>query len=414
MTDPDRNAVTPLLLGLGWFPEQIGGLNRYFRGLFDALATAGDAPRAVVVGPGAGAPAAVTVVGRHGDRLPARLRRYTEAARNASGGVDVVDAHFALYALLPVVLGSLRRLPLVVHFHGPWSAESRATGGRRLSVAAKHRVERLVYRKAAAIVVLSQAFGRVLVEHYGIEPWRVHVVPPGVDLERFQPGDRREAREQLGLPVDGWIVLAARRLVPRMGLSVLLESWARAEIAEGLLLLAGEGSERRELEALAERLGVKGSVRFLGPVDEAELPLYYRSADVSAVPSLELEGFGLAALESLACGTPVIATAVGGLMEALSRLEADLLVPPGDAGALAARLRTARDSSKPLPAPARCREHAERYSWRKAAARNRDVYAAALPPPHRRPRPRRRRACRVHRPLHQRRPRPRRPCWISI
>lgn len=375
-----RPGAAPLMLGVGWFPDQIGGLNRYFRGLFEALAAGGGAPAAVVLGPATDPPAGVTVAARHGDPLLVRLRRYARAVRRPAAGADLVDAHFALYALVPVLFGPLRRLPLVVHFHGPWRDESQLAGERGLSLAAKRLVERLVYRRAADVVVLSQAFRRVAVERYGVEPWRVHVVPPGVDLERFESGSRSEARARLRLLAGAWIVLAARRLVPRMGLDTLLESWAQAGIGDGQLLVAGDGPERARLEALAESLGVTASVRFLGRVADEELPLYYRAADVSVVPSLELEGFGLAALESLACGTPVVASAVGGLPEAIGTLDPTLLVPAGDADALAARLVAARDGSQPLPAAEACRAHAEAFSWTKAADRNRDVYARAGQP----------------------------------
>ncbi|HSX21689.1 MAG TPA: glycosyltransferase, partial [Gaiellaceae bacterium] len=111
---------------------------------------------------------------------------------------------------------------------------------------------------------------------------------------------------------------------------------------------------------------------------EADLPDLYRAADVSVVPSLELEGFGLTVLESLACGTPVIATTGGGPAEALAPLDRSLLVPPGDTDALADRLRSAREGA--LPDTRACRAHAERFSWHRAAALNREAYARVLTP----------------------------------
>src|SRR5439155_6568924 len=104
------------------------------------------------------------------------------------------------------------------------------------------------------------------------------VVPGGVDPEVFAPGDRRVARDRLGISTDSWVVLAVRRLVPRMGLDVLLEAWQQLDRAEGqsLLLLAGEGPARAELESLAERLGIREQVRFLGTVSEADLVACYR------------------------------------------------------------------------------------------------------------------------------------------
>src|SRR5207244_9289725 len=164
--------------------------------------------------------------GRQRQPLPLRLPSYAIAARAAGRDATVVDAHFALYARLPLLLPSLRRRPLGVHFHGPWADESRAEREVGPGIAVKRAVERSVYRRAERLVVLSAAFKQVLVERYGISPWRIDVVPPGVDLDAFSPGDRVAARRRLGLPAEGPVVVAARRLVARTGVHVLLEAWA--------------------------------------------------------------------------------------------------------------------------------------------------------------------------------------------
>src|SRR4029077_8245672 len=104
---------------------------------------------------------------------------------------------------------------------------------------------------------------------------------------------------------------------------------------------AGEGPERAPLEALASRLGISSSVRFLGRVDDETLVACYQAANVSVVPTVALEGFGLTVLEALACGTPVIATDAGGMPEGLAPLDPTLIVPAGDAPSLAQRLETA-------------------------------------------------------------------------
>lgn len=377
--------ATPLMLGAGWFPDQLGGMNRYFRGLFEALTADGAAPHAVVFGPATDTLDAVTVVGRYDDRLTSRLRTYSRAARVVGQSAGVIDAHFALYALLPTMFGSLHRKPLVIHFHGPWRDESRAAGERGIRLAAKRFVERRVYGRAMAMIVLSHAFAQLLVERYGIDPWRIHVVPPGVDLDRFSLGSRAEARERLGLPDKAFIAASVRRLVPRMGLETLLEAWAQADIGDGVLLIVGEGPERASLEAYADRLDLARSVRFLGSLDESELPFLYRAADVSVVPSHTLEGFGLVALESLACGTPVIASATGGVPELLDSLDPEMLIPPGDAESLARRFRSVRDGRAPLADSSSCRAHAERYSWSAASAATRAVFASAVTGSPRRP-----------------------------
>jgi glycosyltransferase involved in cell wall biosynthesis len=357
----DRPPEDVLLLGMGWPPGQHGGLNRYVRSLLEALRESGTDPTAVVVGPAPDASAEVRVAGSAGDALPLRLWRYARAVPRSPA---VVDAHFALYAFGPVVLGRLRRAPLVVHFHGPWADESRGLRWPRRAV------ERAVYLRARELVVLSAAFRRVLIERYRVQPWRIHVVAPGVDLERFSPGDRAVAREALRVPAGARVAVAARRLVPRMGLGVLLDAWEQLADDRRLLLIVGDGPERQALEARAG-----ASVRFLGRVSDEELVACYRAADVAVVPSLEHEGFGLVVLEALACGTPTVVTDSGGLPAAVAGLDTSLVVAAGDAGALAARL------AAPLPERERCRAFAERFTWARTARESQAVYARALRPP---------------------------------
>jgi glycosyltransferase involved in cell wall biosynthesis len=366
--------VVALLLGLGWFPDQTGGLNRYFRELHEALRDQGLSPRAVVIGPALDVGAEVAVAGSADDPLLSRVRRFTKAAAKQGKHADVVDAHFALYAFVPVVIGALRRKPLVVHFQGPWADESAALGEAGARIALKRTLEKVVYRRATAVVTLSGAFKRMLVERYGVQPWRIEIIPPGVDLTRFSPGDCLGARQALGLDSASTIACSVRRLVPRMGLDVLLRAWSRLD-GDRVLLIAGDGPDRVRLEKMSASLGLADSVRFLGTVTEDELVSVYRAADVSVVPSTELEGFGLVVLESLACGTPVVATDVGGLPSALVGLEPRSLVPEGDADGLAKRL------TQPLPERAACRTVAERFSWDVCVDRHVNLYERAVRPP---------------------------------
>jgi glycosyltransferase involved in cell wall biosynthesis len=392
MTAPDvadapARQVVPLLLGLHWHEDDPGGLHRYLADLLGALRKAGLHPRVVVAGPARDAPVGVVAGGRFTDPLPVRLWRYARAAKRASAGIDVVDAHFALNAFWPVVVGPLRRRPLVVHFQGPWAQESRASGqhgGWR--IAAKRRVETSVYRRASAVIVLSAAFKQLLVDGYGIPTWRVEVVPPGIDLARFTPAGRDEARSALGLPPDGALVVAVRRLVPRMGLDVLIEAWAQVQrvVPEARLVIVGGGPEGDRLHDQAARLGVGSSVRLAGRVDEDTLVRWYQAADLSVVPSVALEGFGLVVLESLASGTPTLVTDSGGLPESVVTLDPSLVVRAGDPDALARRIRLGLDGTEPLPDPARCRAHAETFAWPAIAERHRAIYEAAVRPTGRR------------------------------
>ncbi len=361
------------MVGTGWFPHDTGGLSRYVRGLGEALAAAGGQPRVLVTGPVDGAPPWVESVAEEGASPTTKALAF----RRACASAELLDVHFALHGLAAVHHRS-RHAPFVAHFHGPWAAEAVAAGSAsRPGRAARRQIERTVYRKADAVVTLSSAFRRLAIERYGVEPWRAHVIRPGVDLKTFSPGDRGRARSRFDLPEDAFVVVAARRLVTRMGIDTLLDAWPLGE--GSLLIVVGEGPERDRLEARAS-----GGVRFLGRVDDHTLVAAYRAADVAVLPSIALEGFGLAALEALACGTPVIASDVGGLPEALEGLADDLLVPPGDAAALHTRLERARAGTQPLPTRDRCRVHAERFGWEAAAAAHRELYASLVNPSPRR------------------------------
>lgn len=376
---PSASHPAVLMLGKGWFPEQLGGLDRYYRDLFEHLPEA----RGLIVGPAPDSPGRLTAASRHDAPLPRRMIALWRAVRYAGRDARVVDAHFALYAFVPMLLGRLRSLPAVVHFQGPWADENVSAGDTSSVRRTIRRVlERLVYRRAERAIVLTSAFRRVLVEQYRVSPWKVRVVPPGVDLEHFSPGDRRHARAAFDLDEAAFVAVAVRRLVPLMGLDVLIEAWAcaRSELpAEAQLLIAGDGSERGRLEEQIERLGLSRSVRLLGRVSDESLVDLYRAADVGVVPTRSFEGFGLVVIEAAACGTPTIVTKVGGLPEAVHALDISLAVAPDDIVALAERIATAA-SPAGLPTREETRLFAEGFSWEAAVKRNREVMQEAIAP----------------------------------
>ena len=244
----------------------------------------------MVIGPAAGAPARLAAVSRAGAPLARRLPAFRRAALRAGRGAELIDAHFALYAAGPLLLSRLRGTPAVVHFHGPWADESSVERGEEVH-GLRRVLEAAVLRHARAYVVLSSAFRRVLVERYGVVPWDVHVLPPGVDLERFSPGDRAAARDRLGIPAEtrSW-PLSVRRLVPRTGVGELLDAWelAAAELPAGAtLLVAGDGPLAGELgaraSAIASRAGADGgAVERRGPA--GRLPRRRRGGRADAQP----------------------------------------------------------------------------------------------------------------------------------
>ena len=197
MTPEVPKPARPLLVGMEWFDDVPGGLNRYVRDLHAGLTRVGVRPHTLVAGPMAEPVPGVEAVSRYTGPLIGRMRHLAVAAGRLRTSCDVVDAHFPLTAA--PVLAVLRRKPFVVHFHGPWAEESRSDGEhRRIVLSVKTALERVIYRRARRVVVLSEAFGRLAVGRYGVDPSHVEVLPPGVDLDRFTPGDVAEARHSDG------------------------------------------------------------------------------------------------------------------------------------------------------------------------------------------------------------------------
>ena len=277
-------------------------------------------------------------------------------------------------SLLPVLPFRARSLKADVAVHAQWqtvaaSVLARALLGRpRRIVCAAHGRE-LLFNPAPAGSGLDAEYDRARhfflhqvdtflpVSHYtagllhdrGIPSHRVHVVPNGVDPDRFRPQDDPPLRQRLGLS-DRSLLLTVGRLVPRKGIDTVLR--ALPTIAERCpdvaYVIAGTGPDRSRLEGLADRLGVQRRVRFVGEVDHDRLPLYYSAADLFVMPAREdppdVEGFGLVFLEANACGTPVIGTRSGGIPDAVQDGETGLLVPPNAPDAFAeATLRVLTD-----------------------------------------------------------------------
>ncbi|MGI9175066.1 MAG: glycosyltransferase family 4 protein, partial [Rhodothermales bacterium] len=272
--------------------------------------------------------------------------------------------------------------PMVVHFHGPWAHEGFVERPNRVSYGLKRALEKAVYRKADRFIVLSQAFHDVLAQDYGVPEDRIRIVPGGADIDRFDIADsREEARRRLGWPTDRPILLAVRRLARRMGLENLIGALdqVRREVPDVLLLIAGKGPLAETLQAQIDEGGLEDHVKLLGYLPDDDLPLAYRAANLSVVPTVAFEGFGLITVESLAAGTPVLVTPVGGLPEVVRDLAPELVFDQSDEEAIADRLTGVLRGNVKLPDAASCRCYAaKRFDWRTIAAQTRDVYEEVL------------------------------------
>lgn len=364
--------MSVLMIGLEWFHDNPGGGGRYLTDAARGLAARGHRVTVVVPKLEAESPPHEVVdgvslwrfeLGRPWSRLTGAARLLADLAA-AEGPFDVVHSHFALHGALPLYHPAIARARRICQFQGPWAAESAVEGAGGASRLAKYAIERLAYARCDAFVTLSEAFARLLARDYAVDSARIRVVPAGIDLARFTPGDRAAARQALDWGPEPTF-FAMRRLVHRMGLEVLLEAFARVHAArpDARLAIAGTGPLAGALEAQAAALGVRDAVRFLGRVSDTALVQCYQAADLTVVPTVALEGFGLITVESLACGTPVLGTREGGTAEILAPY-AELLVPPGDAAALYARMAAFLAGGLAVPDAAACRAHAEtRYAW---------------------------------------------------
>jgi glycosyltransferase involved in cell wall biosynthesis len=284
--------------------------------------------------------------------------------KSEAGRPSVVASHFALYAapLLP----KLSRMPHVVHFHGPWAIESAVEGRGAANVFLKKLVERAVYSSAKAFIALSQSFKDLLTREYRINPELIHIIPGAVDIRRFCPGDQGAARARLGWPKDVRILFCLRRLVRRMGLKNLLDAFC--QIADShpdvMLIFGGTGPMRAELESQISARGLTDRIRLAGFIPNEDLVSGYRAADLSIFPSQALEGFGSAAVESLACGTPTLVTPVGGLPELVVGLGPQLVLPDRSTAAIAEWLDRFLSGEITLPSSEECRRHVEaKFAW---------------------------------------------------
>ncbi|MBV8380871.1 MAG: glycosyltransferase family 4 protein [Paucibacter sp.] len=211
--------------------------------------------------------------------------------------------------------------------------------------------------QAAASIGVCSALMQTL-EQLGADPAKLHTLRNGVDLEKFCPKDRGEARRRLGLSVSGRYLLSVGHLIPRKGHDIAIAALSGMP-SDVNLLIAGEGPERAALQRQAESLGLAERVRFLGMVPQADLTWWYSAADQLVLCS-DREGWANVLLEAMACGTPVIASNIWGTPEVVSSPAAGVLMPERSREGLISAWHTLQAA---LPDRQAIRSHAERFSW---------------------------------------------------
>jgi glycosyltransferase involved in cell wall biosynthesis len=294
---------------------------------------------------------------------------------------DLVHAHFWMSAWASAQATRRLGLPLLITFHALGTVKRRYQGPSDTSPLNRIRAETAVAGAADCIVATASDEVRELTL-MGVEPSKVSVVPCGVDLEHFSPAPARTAPAAVPDRACRYRLLSVGRLVPRKGYDTTIEALTR--LPETELLIAGGADatpepEHDRLAAFAERLGVADRVRLIGQVARTDMPALLRSADL-VVCSPWYEPFGIVPLEAMACGVPVVASAVGGMLDTVVDGVTGAHVPPRDPAALAEVIGPL------LQAPTRRAELARaglervrsRYSWDRVAADTAAVYQRTI------------------------------------
>jgi D-inositol-3-phosphate glycosyltransferase len=307
---------------------------------------------------------------------------------------DIIHSHYFVSGIIGMALRDRLGVPLVHMFHTlgamknivARSDEERETGQRIAH-------EGTILRNADAIVAATTIDLSQMVWHYDANPEHIRIIPCGVDLQRFHPSDMADARKQLGLPAQPTpLVLLVGRIEPLKGIDALITAVAqlRARVpslaALEAVIVGGASddqphlwnTEQKRLDALRQSLGIAKAIRFVGARPQGQLALFHAACDVVTMPS-HYESFGMAALEALASGRPVIATNAGGPATIITHGVDGLLTAPDDADQLAGNLTlvlTNAHIAHQLGIAGRAR--AERYGWSNIGCDVLDVYRSLI------------------------------------
>lgn len=327
------------------------------------------------------------------DHLPEFVERVLAQAESDNIKYDVIHSHYWLSGAVAHKLRSNWGAPIVHMSH---------TLGKMKNVVAEERpreqeterrvaVETDIVDFADALIAATPAEEDQLTQLYDADPGKIHVISPGVDTDRFHSIPAAHAKERIAICPDRRIILFVGRIEPLKGIDNLLRAIARIvdrlpKLRDGLCvpIIGGEphrideDDEMIRLQELREELGIRDVVTFLGSKNQDTLQYYYSAAEMVVMPS-DYESFGMVALEAMACGTPVIASDVGGLAFLVKDGRTGYRVPAGDIEGLAKkieRLLTDELSRRRVGQRAEC--WAETYAWANIAERIEDVYSEVL------------------------------------
>ena len=315
-----------------------------------------------------------------------RFEAQESAALGASSPVyDLIHSHYWLSGWVGRLAAERLGIPLVQSFHTLGRVKNlNLAAGERAESSTRITAEERVVASADAVMAPTASEAAELVRLYGADPEDVHIVPPGVDTERFTPaGPGERARAKAAIGFDGRaVVLFVGRLqplkAPDLAVRAVAELSMRAPGLDPVLVVVGgpsgeAGMQPATLCALAAELGIEDRVVIHEPVPHTAMPDIYRAADVLLVPS-RTESFGLVALEGSACGTPVVAADVGGLRTAVRDGVSGILVAGHEPGPYADALAHVLAAGVRYAMGEAGSRYARRFDWRQAAGGLLDVY----------------------------------------
>ena len=298
---------------------------------------------------------------------------------------DILRSHYWTSALLAEKIKKQLGLRDVVTFHTLGAVKNRAFG-TRLEPELRIKSEKEIVANADCIVTSTDEGKNNLINLYSASPEKISVIPPGVNLDFFHPGDKENARRDLDLKDYRRVLLFAGRLQPFKGLDLLLHAMTNLPNHGITRLLvvggnAGKGDERAKMNSLVKKLGISEMVGFVGAVEHEDMPKFYNAADICVVPSYH-ESFGMVAVESLACGTPVVASRVGGLATIVQDGETGYLFDERSPEALATYLCLLMSENEIRNSMAgAARQSVMKYNWSSTAHRLFQMYQELLGQP---------------------------------
>jgi len=326
--------------------------------------------------------------------LPQFVEGISDFSKNKEVSYDLIHSHYWMSGIAALDLKQKWEIPVINMFHTLGVMKNRvAQSEEQIEGDFRIKGEQEVLDKADRIVAATTAEYAQLMWLYKVDINKVTIIPPGVDISKFYPIPRDEAKEYIGIPPCERMLLFVGRLEPLKGLDVLIEAIGimqqKGKLSENpfcLAIIGGEsegsteqaGIEMTRIKSLSEQYGLNDLVTFLGKQSQDSLPYYYSAAEAVVVPS-QYESFGMVALEAMACGRPVVASQIGGLAYLVQDGVTGFTVPVDDPKELANRLTSLlQDSDLREQMGKQAVQVAQEYAWEKIAIKMMVLYESML------------------------------------